>query len=327
MPLKDYNQHALFLKTLVCKLDTHKTVYEMLTCAEQEWGLPKIHAYTYLKTLNSCLIFIRTETSSFQYVIKARPDIWHSNVFWPGIAATKAYDSGLGLNLIKTKAGTGWSRAQNHIITITRYVNVFTSRKSLGRRPQSVEGIASLLAGVHKSLRNMPANENYSLLSYPPNSKCKALDEQANNICRSLGSAAKSVFEYGKSVHECMMLERHWIHGDFRPQNIGYQTDERRLIAIDFDNTSFFSRAYEVARAFLCCTSQMRPSHLPSEFERFMNSYNQTYQLCNDTRETLCYYLYIAICSIASRTQQTSTLSGYDKIVYHRCILALLAIK
>ncbi|WP_141687565.1 phosphotransferase [Pseudomonas sp. 25 E 4] len=317
----------LFLKILVFELGAHITAHQMLTCVEQEWNFPKIHSYTYLKRLSSCLVFVRTESTNFQYVIKARPDIWHSGVFWPGKATAHAYDVGLSLNFIQNKLGLGWSHAHNNIITITRYVNVFTSRKSLNRRSQSAEDIASLLAGIHKSLRNIPAGENYSFLSYPLSSKSKALEGLEASICQSLGSSARSAFEYGKYVHECSKPELHWVHGDFRPQNIGYQTEGKRLIAIDFDNTSFFSRAYEVARGYLCCTSQIRPAHLRSEFDRFVNSYNQAYYLSSDAREILCHYLYVAICSIASRKQITNTLSEYDKIVYHRCNLALYAIE
>lgn len=238
-----------------------------------------------------------------------------------------ASSHGMSLNFIETKSGMGWVRFQDQIITISPYINLFASRQLFSRRQQGTEELASLLAGIHMTLRGLPAADMYSFLLYPPTSKCTAFEKLSHDICHSLSSSATSVFEHGKFIHEFFRPEAQWIHGDFRPQNIGYQSDKSKLLAIDFDNTSFFPRVYEVARGYLCCAPSLRQPFASLEFERFIDSYNEVYYLNFNTREIFSYYIYIAICSIASRNLQSERVSGYDKIIYHRCLSALNIIK
>jgi hypothetical protein len=112
-----------------------------------------------------------------------------------------AGEDGWGLALIASKSGQHWVVYIGNVITLTPYVHIFTSRKSLARLSSSVSGLAGMLAGAHHCLRRLSVNVNYSVLKAPP-ANCSAIAERrVEALCQWLGPSARSAFEEGRLIH------------------------------------------------------------------------------------------------------------------------------
>lgn len=285
----------------------------------REWDLPPLDAYYSLKSSGAYLLFVQSHCRTHKFVIKARPDRWQTDVFWPGVANMLAGKDGWGLALIASRSGALWVVSTGHVVTITPHIHIFTSKKSLVRLPGSINRLAGMLAGTHQCLQQLAANVRYGVLKAPP-ANCDAVTRnKVEALCQWLGPNARSAFENGRLIHQYAQPATHWVHGDIRPHNIGLSVEGRAYLLIDFDNVSQFSREYEVVRAYLCCMPLRNVHGARRDFEAFLKAYHGLYPLGLEADQLLCHYLYVALHDVSRHLPASGVFSGYPKIVYHRC--------
>jgi len=281
--------------------------------AEDIWGWSNPNYIKEEKRRNGALVYLNDKGADLVLKLSKVFSITSNklNFYRPAIVQSIAATSDVALPLFHTLDGQSFVCEKSFVMSVSPRavsINANTLRRLVSRE----EVFGTLMGLFHKSLEHLPREEMGGILHHPGYSLNERIFSDGD-IRRLFDFIHPDAYElYLESlcfIEDFRVLKWHWIHGDFRPENLVLH--HGRLLLIDFDNTSYFYRGYEIVRGFLSCSVGVK-GDAHSRYLMFLRSYKKYCDLSNREKYIILYlYVWISLSNVARVFSEGSEWSDY----------------
>lgn len=286
------------------------------------WGIVNFTINRHFLTNNGEIFFINK--SGVDYVLKIRK--FHDESEITPVIYINGYikSSSLVLPFESHNCGEDFliDKVTCRLVTLSKKADLALNSRYILAFKNFEQLIGCHLAKIHKLMKVIPDNNLSGKLSWPKKTEKFNINSIMNH--HYIAREVVDFYLFVKGNSEFLNnISKQWLHGDFRVNNLvlNRQDGGFQLKNIDFDNTSFFPRIYEIVRGFMCTVVNDKfPVNGSNLFDNYLDAYESIFPLLPMEREVLgAIYIWIGLSDVLVRVHINGCMSPYDRLVIKRC--------